>query len=97
MRVGAGVSHRAGMSPIYSFVCTIPVYMRMRISAYLPWQLFRSVCSLGGHFEVVDTQHPLFLLFLFFFSICTDPGTQSHPCSLLLPLLRPKHMGHIWE
>ena len=78
----AWVSWRAGVSPIFLFyfVYTLPVYMResARTCSDCYFEVF-AVLAVKLKCSTVSVILP----FLFFFAVCTDPGTQCPSCSLL--------------
>ena len=89
--VGMCASQRANAFSIVSLVYTLPVHVHMWVSVRLSWQIFRSVWQPWRSFGSVRTRRSaLFFLFLFFFAICTSPGTHCHPQSLLLSWLRSR-------
>ena len=72
----------------FNFVYTLPVYMPepARTCRDCYFEVF-AVLAVKLKCSTVSVILP----FLFFFAVCTDPGTQCPPCSLLLFWLRSRN------
>ena len=62
----------------FSFVYTLPVYVRVWLSAHLSWRLFWNVRHSWRSFRSI-WQSVSFSLLLLFFALCTGPGTHCYP------------------
>ena len=62
----------------FSFLYTLPVYVRVWLSSRLSWRLFWSVRHSWRSFRSIR-QSASFSLLLLFFPLCTGPGTHCHP------------------
>ena len=84
------MSERADVASIFSFVYTLPVYVRVCLSVCMSC-FFEMFDVLGGHFGVFDSQHHFPSYFsLIFVPLCTGPGTHCHPWSLFLSRSRSR-------
>ena len=79
------MNEHAGVARNFSFVYTLPVYVRVCTCRYASVRAcrggyFEMFDDLGGHFGGFDSQRHFPSYFsLIFFPLCTGPGTHCHP------------------